>query len=105
MLSGQTTNKSSLNVLGLTTLSNNVYINTTTANSGAALDVGGTSTSTFYTFLNGLRISGRDISIYHNIVNSPLAFHTNWGSTTNDYISFNTRATARLSIDGGGRYL
>ena len=53
-------------------------------NSGAAFDVGGTSTSTFYTFLNGLRLSGRDISIYHNIINSPLTFHTNWGATSND---------------------
>ena len=83
-------------------LNGSVYVGTTTPNSGAAFDVGGTSTSTFYTFLNGLRISGRDISIYHNVVNSPLAFHTNWGSTSNDYISFSTRSVARLTIDGAG---
>ncbi len=48
-------------------------------NAGAWLDVGGTSTSTFYTFLNGLRSSGRDISVYHNVTNSPLTFHTSLG--------------------------
>ncbi len=68
-------------------LNGSVYVGTTTPNSGAAFDVGGTSKSTFYTFLNGLRLSGRDISIYHNIPNSPLTFHTGWGSTSNDYIS------------------
>ncbi len=83
-------------------LNGSIYVGTTTPNSGATFDVGETSTSTFYTFLNGLRISGRDISIYHNVVNSPLTFHTNWSSTTNDYISFCTRTAARLTIDGGG---
>ncbi len=83
-------------------LNGSVYVGTTTPNSGAAFVVGGTSTSTLYIFLNGLRISGRDISIYHNIPYSPLTFHTGWGSTSNDYISFNTRATARLTKDGVG---
>ncbi len=31
-------------------LNGSVYVGTTTPNSGAAFDVGGTSTSTFYTF-------------------------------------------------------
>jgi hypothetical protein len=93
---------SSLNVSGTTTLSNKVYINAATPNGDSTLDVGGTSASTYYTYLNGLRLSGRDISMYQNVANSPLTFHTKWGSTSNDYISFNTRATARLTIDGGG---
>ena len=37
-------------------------------------------------FLNGLRLSGRDISTYQNVHNSPLTFHTNWGAESNDYI-------------------
>ena len=91
-----------------TTTGANIYYNSgcvgigaTTLNGSATLDVGGTSASTYYTYLNGLRLSGRDISIYHNVLNSPLTFHTNWGATSNDNIVLCTRATARLTIDGG----
>jgi hypothetical protein len=48
----------------------------------------------------GLRLSGRDISIYHNVPNNDMAFHTNWSSTTSGSILLCTRATARLTIDG-----
>jgi hypothetical protein len=77
-----------------------IGIRTTTPTSGAAFDVGGTSTSTFYTFLNGLGLSGRDISIYHNVPNNDMAFHTNRSSTTTANILLCTRATERLRIDG-----
>jgi hypothetical protein len=94
-LNNATTCMSSLNISGVTTLSNNVYINTTTPNASATFDVGGTSSSTFYTFLNGLRLSGRDITIYHNVPNNNMTFHTNWSSTSAGNIEFCTRATAR----------
>ncbi len=84
---------------GITTLAN-TYIQTITPNASATFDVGETSTSTFYTFLNGLRLSGRDISIHHNVPNNDMAFHTNWSSTTNVSILLCTRATSTLSIDG-----
>ncbi len=101
IINNATTCTSTLNVSGTTTLSNNVYINATTPNASSTLDVGGTSASTYYTFLNGLRLSGRDISIYHNVPNNDMAFHTNWSSTSGGNIGLYTRATARLSIDGG----
>jgi hypothetical protein len=69
---------------------------TTTTTSDATFDVGGTSTSTFYTFLNGFRLSGRDISKHHNLPNNDIAFHNNWSSTvTTESILLCTRATAR----------
>jgi hypothetical protein len=78
--------------------SGNVGIGTFTPT--GAFDVGGTSTSTFYTFLNGLRLSGADLSIYHDVSNNDLTFHTNWSSRTSGSILLCTRATARLTIDG-----
>ncbi len=47
-----------------------------TPNWSSTLDFGGTSTSIYYTYLNGLRLSGRDISIYHNVHNKDMSFHT-----------------------------
>jgi hypothetical protein len=81
--------------------SGSVGIGTTTLNVGATFDVGGTSTATFYTFLNGLRLSGRDITIYHNVPNNDMSFHTNWGSTSGGNIYFGTRGTVKMTIDGG----
>ncbi len=48
-LNNTTTCISSLNVSGTTTLTN-TYINTITPNTGAVFDVGGTSTSSLYSF-------------------------------------------------------
>jgi hypothetical protein len=62
-LSNSATCISSLNLSGATTLSNNIFINSTTPNASSTLDVSGTSASTYYTYFNGLRLSGRDISI------------------------------------------
>ena len=45
-------------------------------------------------------MSGRDISIYHNVPNNDMTFHTNWSSTSGGNIAFATRATNRLYIDG-----
>ncbi len=55
-----------------------VCIRSNTPNTGATLDVGGTSASTYYTYLNGLRLSERNISIHHNVPNNDMTFHTNW---------------------------
>ncbi len=41
-----------------------LYLNAPIPNASAVLDVGGTSAATYYSYLNGLRLSGRDISIY-----------------------------------------
>ena len=48
-----------------------MYINASSPNSGNNyLDVGGTSTSTYYSYLNGLRISGQDANTFYNASNS-----------------------------------
>ncbi len=79
-----------------------LYLNAPNPNASAILDVGRTSALKYYSYLNGLRLSGRDISIYHNVPNNDLTFHTNWGSTTGGNIGFYTRSAAtRLTIDGG----
>ena len=55
-------------------------------NSGAYLDVGGTSTATYYTYLNGLRISGVDANtIYQSMSASNLTLTT---AGTTSYINF-----------------
>ena len=41
-----------------------------------------------------------NISIYHNVPNNDMTFHTNWGSTTSGSKLLCTRATARLTING-----
>jgi len=64
-----------------------VGISTSTLNTGAYLDVGGTSTSTFYTFLNGLRISGVDANtLYQTNAASNINLTT---AGTGQYIVFN----------------
>jgi hypothetical protein len=55
-----------LNVSGTTTPATS-YVKPTKPNESSTFDVSGKSASTFYTFLLGLHISRRDISIYHNV--------------------------------------
>ena len=63
-------------------------IGTASFNGSAVFDVGGTSTSIKYSFLNGLRISGVDINtIYQNIATSNINITTS--GTTSQYIGFN----------------
>lgn len=62
-------------------------ISTTSFNTNASFDVGGTTTSTKYSFLNGLRISGRDPNtIWQDISTSNINITT---SGTSQYIGFN----------------
>jgi hypothetical protein len=61
-------------------------IGTQTINASATLDVGGASTSTFYTYLNGLRISGRDPNtIWQDISTSNINITTS-GTNQNIYV-------------------
>jgi len=83
---------------------NKVGISTSTLNSGSTLDVGGTSTSTLYTYLNGLRISGVDANtIYQSISGSNIALTT---ASTSSFISFNIGNGINIAqITNSGLYL
>ena len=83
---------------------NKIGISTSTLNSGATLDVGGISTSTLYTYLNGLRISGVDANtIYQSIVASNIALTTAGASS---FISFNIGNGINIAqINNSGLYL
>jgi len=68
-------------------VNSNCIIAGTTFNTNAAFDVGGTATTTRYSFLNGLRISGRDANtIWQDITTSNINITT---SGTSQYIGFN----------------
>jgi hypothetical protein len=65
----------------------NCIVGGTTFNTNAAFDVGGTAATTKYSFLNGLRISGRDANtIWQDITTSNINITT---SGTGQYIGFN----------------
>jgi hypothetical protein len=78
---------SGYSVSGNFIVNNNCIVAGTTFNTNAAFDVGGTAATTRYSFLNGLRISGRDANtIWQDITTSNINITT---SGTGQYIGFN----------------